>query len=134
MPSRIKGITVEIGGDTTGLQSALRGVDSQIKTTQNNLKDVNRLLKMDPGNVVLLTQKQKYLESAIGLTRNRLDELKRAQSGVEQGSEQWDALQREIIETEQNLKVLEQEYRNFGSVGKQQLYTILRITDRRSRR
>ena len=109
MASRIKGITVEIGGDTTGLVKALRGVDSQIRTTQSNLKDVNKLLKLDPGNTVLLTQKQKDLETAISLTKTRLDELKEAQAGVQKGTEEWNALQREIIETEQNLQNLEKE-------------------------
>ena len=50
MASRIAGITIEIGGDTTKLQTALKGVDNQLKTTQNALKDINRLLKLDPGN------------------------------------------------------------------------------------
>jgi len=121
---RIAGLTIEIGGDTTKLQSALKGVDKQLKTTQDNLKDVNKLLKMDPGNVELLTQKQKGLKDAIKLTKERLEELKKAQEGVEKGSAEWDALQREIIETEQNLQGLEKEMRNFGSVSAQQLKAV----------
>ena len=54
--SRIKGITVEIGGDTTKLQSALKGVNSEIKNTQSQLKDVEKLLKLDPGNTELLAR------------------------------------------------------------------------------
>ena len=54
MANRIKGITVEIGGDTTKLQNALKGVNSSIKTTQAELKDVEKLLKLDPGNTELL--------------------------------------------------------------------------------
>lgn len=69
LASRIKGITIEIGGDTTGLQTALKGVNSQIRTTQSALKDVERLLKLDPGNTELLSQKQKLLAQAIGETR-----------------------------------------------------------------
>ena len=61
MASRIQGITVEIGGDTTKLQTALKGVNSSIKSTQQQLKDVNSLLKLDPGNTELLAQKQKLL-------------------------------------------------------------------------
>ena len=61
MANRIKGITVEIGGDTTGLDKALKGVNTTIRTTQTSLKDVNRLLKLDPGNAQLLAQKQKLL-------------------------------------------------------------------------
>ena len=55
--SRIKGITVEIGGDTTGLDKALKGVNSTIKSTQTSLRDVNRLLKLDPKNTTLLSHK-----------------------------------------------------------------------------
>ena len=67
--SRIKGITVEIGGDTTKLQSALKGVNSEIKNTQSQLKDVEKLLKLDPGNTELLAQKQKLLSSAVSETK-----------------------------------------------------------------
>lgn len=123
MAGRIAGITIEIGGDTSNLQKSLKGVDSELKKTQSNLKDVNRLLKLDPGNTQLLIQKQKNLEKAIGSTKTRLQELKNAQAGVAQGSEEWDALQREIIETEQNLKRLEGELQDFGSVGAQQAAT-----------
>ena len=121
MASRISGITIEIGGDTTKLQTALKGVDSQLKQTQTALKDINKLLKLDPGNVELLTQKQKNLENAIQQTKDRLQQLKDAQSQVAQGPPEWDALQREIIATEQQLEQLEREYRNFGSVAAQQI-------------
>lgn len=116
---RIAGITIEIGGDTTNLQKSLKGVDSQLSKTQNNLKDINKLLKLDPGNTELLTQKQKNLTKALGDTRERLEKLKKAQSEA-MTPEQYDALQREIIETEQNLKSLEDEYKKFGSVSAQQ--------------
>lgn len=121
MAGRIQGITIEIDGNATGLQKALKGVDSELKKTQSNLRDVNKLLKLDPGNTELLVQKQKNLEKSISTTKKRLDELKKAQSGVDEGSEQWDALQREIIATEQNLKKLEKQYREFGSVSAQQI-------------
>ena len=119
MAGRIAGITIEIGGDTTKLQSALKGVDKTLKTTQNNLKDIDKLLKFNPANVELLTQKQKNLKTAIEETKNRLKELKEAQNGVEKGTAEWDALQREIIATEQDLSQLESQYRSFGSVAKQ---------------
>ena len=67
--SRIKGITVEIGGDTTKLQSALKGVNSEIKNTQSQLKDVEKLLKLDPGNTELLAQK--LLSSAVSETKEK---------------------------------------------------------------
>lgn len=121
MAGRIAGITIEIGGDTSNLQKSLKGVDSQLKTTQSNLKDINKLLKLDPSNTELLTQKQKALKDAVKLTGERLEQLKDAQSGVAQGSAQWDALQREIIATEQDLKKAEAELKNFGSVATQQL-------------
>ena len=124
MAGRISGITIEIGGDTSNLQRSLRDVDGQLRQTQSALKDVNKLLKLDPGNTELLTQKQKDLERAIGTTKTRLDELKKAQAGVSEGTDEWDALQREIIATEQNLQGLEQEYRNFGSVGAQQVAAV----------
>ena len=121
---RIRGITIEIGGDTTKLVSALKNVDTQIKGTQTALKDVNKLLKMDPGNTELLRQKQKELTEAINQTKDRLSQLKDAQSQVAKGTPEWDALQREIIETEQNLQSLENEMKDFGSVGKQQLKAV----------
>ena len=70
--SRIKGITVEIGGDTTKLQTVLRDVNSEIKNIQSQLKDVEKLLKLDPGNTELLAQKQKLLSSAISETKEKL--------------------------------------------------------------
>jgi len=124
MAGRIAGITIEINGDTTKLQSALKGVDRTLKTTQANLKDINKLLKLDPKNTDLLRQKQKNLETAIKATKDRLKELKEAQNGVEQGSAEWDNLQREIIATEQDLKKLESEYKSFGSVAKQQVLAV----------
>ena len=119
MAGRIAGITIQIDGDTTKLQAALKGVDKTLKTTQSNLRDINKLLKLDPKNTDLLRQKQKNLETAIKGTKDRLKELKDAQSQVSEGSAEWDGLQREIIATEQDLKKLESDYRNFGSVAKQ---------------
>ena len=67
---RIKGITVEIGGDTTGLNKSLKGVNSTIKTTQSFLKGVNKLLKLDPANTNLITQNQKLLKDAVNATKS----------------------------------------------------------------
>lgn len=122
--AKIRGITIELGADASGIQKALEGIDSQLKTTQNQLKDVNKLLQLDPKNTELLTQKQKSLESAISLTKDRIEELKNAQSGVQEGSAEWDALQREIIANEQQLKSLEKQYRDFGSVAAQQIKAV----------
>ena len=116
MASRIKGITVEIGGDTTGLDKALKSVNSSIKTTQSGLRDVNRLLKLDPSNTELLSQKQKMLKDAVSATKEKLDALKTAQEQAKAqlehgdlGQDKYDALQREIIETEQELKRLQEQ-------------------------
>jgi len=114
--SRIKGITVEIGGDTTGLDKALKSVNTTIKNTQSSLKDVNKLLKLDPSNTELLSQKQKLLKDAIGATKEKLDSLKAAQEQAKAqlesgdlGQDKYDALQREIIETEEELKRLQEQ-------------------------
>lgn len=116
MASRIKGITIEIGGDTTGLDKALKNVNSSITHTQSALKDVNKLLKLDPANTELLTQKQKLLKDAISSTKEKLDALKQAQAQAKEqlengnlGQDKYDALQREIIETEQELKRLQEQ-------------------------
>lgn len=124
MANRIRGITIEIDGNATKLNDALKGVDKQLSTTQRNLKDVNRLLKLDPGNTDLLKQKQKGLSEAVKLTKDRLNELKDAQGKVKEGTAEWDALQREIVATEQDLKSLEKEYKDFGSVAQQKLKVV----------
>lgn len=116
MASRIKGITVEIGGDTTGLDKALSGVDKEIKETSRNLKDVNKLLKFDPKNTNLLKQKQELLAKQIDSTKNRLNTLKAADKEAkrqldmgELGKDKYDSLQREIAETQSSLKNLKKE-------------------------
>lgn len=123
----IKGITVEIGGDTTKLGDALKKVNSQTTALQKELKGVNTLLKSDPSNVTLLTQKQELLTKAITETESKLGTLKTAQEQVqkqfEKGditAEQYRDFQREIIATEQKLESLEKEAKKFGSVFKQQ--------------
>lgn len=114
MADRIKGITIEIGGDTTGLDKALSGTNKEIRNTQSQLKDVERLLKLDPSNTELLKQKQKLLADAVGETKDKLNALKDAERQVEEqfkqgkiSQEQYEALKREIIATEEQLKSLE---------------------------
>jgi len=126
---QINGITIEIGGDTTKLQTALKGVESKLRNTQDALRDVNKLLKLDPGNVELLTQKQKALNDAYKASEEKLKILEEASeeaygnmvAGAEGGKEQYDALQREIIETKQKMEQLSDEMKNFGSVSAQQM-------------
>ena len=106
MASRIKGITVEIGGDTSGLEKLLSDVNNSIKKTQSQLRDVNNLLKLDPSNTILLAQKQELLQSAIGDTEKKLQALEQAQADVAKafergdlGKDQYMAFQREVEET-----------------------------------
>lgn len=113
---RIKGITVEIGGDTTKLQVALKGVNSEIRNTQSQLRDVEKLLKLDPGNTDLLAQKHRLLGQAVEETKNKLETLKTAQEQANEAlkngtitQDQYDGLQREIVETENELKRLEEQ-------------------------
>lgn len=118
MASRISGITIEIGGDTTNLQKSLKGVDSQLAKTQKSLKDVNSLLKLDPTNTELLRQKQGLLRDAVSQTTEKLDKLKEAQaamdaSGVDKNSAEYRALQREIAATETDLKNATKAANNF---------------------
>lgn len=109
--SRVKGITVVLGGDTTGLSKALSGVNKEINSTQKQLKDVEKLLKMDPENTELLAQKQRILNNEITQTSDKLETLQQAEKQVQQqfeagkvSQEQYDGLKREIAETEIQLK------------------------------
>lgn len=106
--SRVKGITVKIGGDVSGLDKALQKVNNEINDTQAKLKDVKRLLRLDPGNTELLRQKQELLSKAVGETKDKLEQLKDAEkqlkdSGIDENSAQFQSLRREIIETESSL-------------------------------
>lgn len=121
MADRIKGITVVLGGDTTGLSKALSGVNKEINSTQAQLKDVEKLLKLDPGNTQLLEQKQRLLSQAIGETKEKLDALKEAEKQVQEqfahgevSQEQYEGLQREIVLTKENLKSLQDQAKNTG--------------------
>lgn len=113
--SRIKGITIEIDGETTGLQKALSNITQESIDIQKELKDVERLLKFDPGNTEALAQKQKLLAQQIEVTSKKLEGLKDAQDQVEQqfsrgdiGEDQYRAFRREIEYTEGSLKKLKQ--------------------------
>lgn len=96
MADRIKGITVQIGGDTTGLSKALSGVNKQIKNTQSQLKDVEKLLKLDPTNTKLLEQKQRLLSSAVSETKNKLDSLKEASKNAAETRKDYDAFAKKV--------------------------------------
>ena len=121
----IKGITIEIDGNTTKLNKALKETETQIRNSANQLKDIDKLLKVDPGSTELLTQKYKNLQTEISGAKDKLKTLKEAQEQMVRegkvGTDEYDALQREIVETEQKIKSLTREMRNFGSVSAQQI-------------
>lgn len=116
---RIKGITLEIDGSTTGLNKALKDTESNISSVQRSLKDVNRLLKIDPKNTELLSQKQKLLSQAIDETKQKLEIEKEAlRQAAEQDvpTDKMDALKREVIATTQELESLEKQAKEASSV------------------
>lgn len=128
MADRIKGITIEIDGDTSKLSKALKDVNSELKQSQNKLKDIDKLLKFDPGNTTLLQQKYKTIGTEIEATKKKLETLKTAESQASHAlangditEQEFEALQREIIETEQKLQSLTKEFKEFGSVSAQQV-------------
>ena len=113
--NRIKGITLEFNGDTTNLQKAIGSIDKELRNVQSQLKDVDKLLKLDPKNTELLEQKQRLLGDAIAKTTEKMETLKKASEEAEKAlkegtisQEQYDGLQREIVETDQKLKELKQ--------------------------
>lgn len=128
MADRIKGITVQIGGDTTGLSKALSGVNKQIKNTQNQLKDVEKLLKLDPTNTKLLEQKQRLLSGAVEETKNKLDSLKSAEKEVQQqfkdgiiDQSRMDAFNREMVAAQQAFDDAKKKAKEFGGIVAQEM-------------
>lgn len=126
MAGSIKGIIVEIGGDTSGLQKALSKVNSATSSLSKELRGINSLLKLDPKNTELVTQKQQVLSETIKDTENKLKLLHstydRAVEAEANGSkiseENWRNIQREIINTENKLKALKLEASNWTKAGK----------------
>lgn len=122
MAGNIKGITIEFRGDATPLQKAIRQVESDLKKTTNELKNVNKALKFSPTSVDLWRQKQQLLTQKIEETKEKLHALEQAQdqmdeAGVDKNSEAYRKLQREIIETESQLKTFEAQLREVGQVN-----------------
>jgi TP901 family phage tail tape measure protein len=122
MAARIKGITIEINGDSTKLTKALADVDHALKTTQSNLRDLNRALKLDPGNSALLKDKQVELANAIDATKEKLEKEKEAleqmknTQGFDANSEAARNLQTQIDLDTAALKELEAQARQSASV------------------
>lgn len=121
MATKVRGITIELGADASGISKALSDVNKDIGSTQRQLKDVERLLKLDPTNTELLEQKQRLLGGAVDQTKTKLEALVKAQvqvgdelSKTGQGQEQYDALTREIASCEQELIRLQVEAEKTG--------------------
>ena len=122
--NRIRGITIEIGGDTSKLSAALKDVDSSLSKTQNSLKDVDKLLKLDPSNTELLRQKQELLGKAIEQTKERLSKLKEASEQAARSAGNYDAwkaayapIQEEIQKTSERLKELKDRQKEMSDAG-----------------
>ena len=119
--TKVRGITIELGADTSGISKALSGLNKEIGQTTKDLKDVERLLKLDPTNTELLAQKQKLLNDRVSETKDKLDALKQAQASIdlstEDGQRQYDALSREIVACEHELKNAEQAASGFNATA-----------------
>ena len=125
MADKVKGITVEIGGDTVGLQNALKDTNKEINSTQKELKEVEKLLKFDPTNTTLLAQKQQLLGNQIQITTQKLDALKQAKDkadksgNIDKNSQEYRNLERQIVATEQSLNKLGEEAQSSGDKVKE---------------
>ena len=118
----IKGITIEIDGETKGLDVALKQVNRTAKGLEGELKRVESLLRMNPGNADLIRQKQKLLAQSVSETKTKLDALRQAQKkldaeGLDETSADYRRIQREITETTNKLKLLEKEQIKFNITG-----------------
>lgn len=128
--NRIRGITIEIDGNTTKLEKSLSGVNKDLRTTQSALRDVNKLLKLDPTNTDLLRQKQELLKKAIEDTKKKLDTEKEALRQLKSADQtpeivsQQQALERQIADDEKALQGLQKEFGSVKSVGMAAFYAI----------
>lgn len=124
MAKTIKGITVDIGGNTTGLQKALQDVNTRTKDINSELRQVQNLLKLDPNNVTLVQQKQELLKQSIEQTSQKLNTLKDVQKQVAEqykngdiGVEQYRAFERELKATKKQLESLKNEDKGISAIG-----------------
>ena len=137
MAGTIKGMTIEIGGNTAPLEQALKDVNKDINSTQKELKEVNKLLKLDPQNITLLKQKQELLTEAIGKTTTKLDALKQAQqqlnekmqNGGEVNQKEYRELERQIAVTEASLSKLKNEAKATGDQMKQSSFDVEKLAE-----
>lgn len=129
MAGYIKGITIEFGADVTKLNAGLKKAQGTINKTQAELKQINQSLRFNPRNATLLKQKMDLLRLSVTQTRDKLEQLRAMQAkmdakNVDKASAEYRQLEREIIKTENQLKMAENELRAFGSVGKQQVLAV----------
>lgn len=129
MAGYIKGITIEFGADVTKLNAGLKKAQGTINKTQAELKQINQSLRFNPRNATLLKQKMDLLKLSVTQTRDKLEQLRAMQAkmdakNVDKASAEYRQLEREIIKTENQLKMAEGELRRFGSVGKQQVLAV----------
>ena len=129
MAGYIRGITIELGADTSKLNGALKKTQGTLNKTQAELKQINRALKFNPGNTTLLRQKFELLQQSVKETQLKLKQLKDMQrqmdaAGVDKTSAQYRQLEREIVKTESQLKQAQGALKQFGSVGKQQALAV----------
>ena len=123
MATKVKGITIELSADASGIEKALKDVNKELNSTQKQLTSVDKALKLDPKNLDLIEQKQRLLAKATEETKTKLEALKKAQEDVAnnggQGSAGYDALTREIAETQARLTGLNNEQQAFGRQAQQ---------------
>ena len=115
--NRIKGITIEIGGDTTKLQTALKGVNTEVRNTQQQLKDVEKLLKLDPSNTELITQKHKLLGKAVAATKEELETLKTAAEQANKALANGDISQEQYMRIIVNADIARSSWKNIGRIS-----------------
>lgn len=133
--NKIRGVTIQLGGDASGLTKALEDVNKEIGTTQRDLKDVERLLKLDPTNTELLAQKQRYLATAVEATKKKIEALREAEKklseaeGTEENRRAMDALRRESVSAEIALKDLENEGEDLNDTIAEIAFTATRAAD-----
>ena len=121
MSRRVKGITIELGADKTGLERVLKEIESVSRNLNKELRDTNNLLRFSPDNTELVTQKQKLLGEQIKATREKLDQLREAEAQVQEqfekgeiAEDQYRAFKREVIETESQLRHYEKALRDIS--------------------
>lgn len=126
MAGKIKGITIEIGGDTTNLDKAMKDLGKESKNLDSQLRQINNSLKFNPGNADLIAQKQRVLAESIENTKSKIDILKQAQKEAEIafkngeiGAEEYEKLQREVLKAENQLENLEKKQKELNDTWKE---------------